>query len=133
MLSDDDLVVMAERIIRQYKDRLKSQRSDGRSQLSKAIEVAKASRSFLVFKNWVRYQMAREKGSGGPSSDIWKAKGSGGRTMGEAVCQAASEIERSSSNREETIAGLIKFLGYLRRAFIGLDYLDRIPAAGGEG
>ncbi len=130
MMSDDELVIMAERLIDRFKDKLQDklrrQISEGRTQLSKAIEVAKASRSFPVFINWVRYQMAREGTSGGTASEIW-------RIIGEAICASATQIERSDSDPQAAISSLIKFLGYLRRAFIGIDYMDRIPALGGEG
>ena len=125
MLSDDELVIMAERLVYELKDKLRKRASEGRSQLSKAIEVAKASKSFPVFVNWVRYQMARERTSGGSASEIW-------RVIGEPIYAATAEIERSDPDPQSAITSLVKFLGYLRRAFIGLDYMDRIPAIGGE-
>ncbi|HID55595.1 TPA: hypothetical protein EYP37_03635 [Candidatus Poribacteria bacterium] len=125
-MSDDELVVMAEKLISRFKDKLRQQSSEGRTQLSKAIEVAKASGSFPVFINWVRYQMARERTSGGAASEIW-------RVIGEAICATAAQIQRSGSDPQASISSLIKFLGYLRRAFIGINYMDRIPALGGEG
>lgn len=127
---DDWLVEMAERIVWEAKDKLGSA---SESQAQKAIEVATiAGGSIRLFRNWLRYQWARES-----SQELWSVKGDDkGKTIAEKIVAAIDEIDKkvkakapSASEQERyrmTMQAAARFLGYLKRALKAVDYLDRI-------
>ncbi len=95
----------------------------GRTQTSKAIEVAKAAESLSLFINWLRYQAAREK----EREKFWSQELPDGKILAEAIAADVNEI-KGKVTKEELMKSIALYLGYFRRAFIGLEFLDRIKA-----
>ncbi|GBC92722.1 hypothetical protein HRbin15_01199 [bacterium HR15] len=115
----DELVVEAERIIESRRQHLKGGET-GRTQMSNAIDAAQQTRSFAMFLNWLRYQMARKE-----SQEFWGAKDSANRTLGEQVADYVKK--RLQPEGELGMEKLVLLLGFMRRALVALEYLDRIP------
>lgn len=118
-MTDEELVITAERIIFSALAGLGRHEVTGRTQLSQAIEVAKTTQSPKVFANWLRYQKARE--------EFWRVD------TGEADIAKATHqtIETIASNRSGEVAmkEIVRFLGFLRRALVAKDHFDQIAAA----
>ena len=95
----------------------------GKTQTSKAIEVAQAAESPLLFINWLRYQAARER----ERDKFWSRELPDGQTLAEAIAADVNEIKGKSSSKE-LMKNVALYLGYFRRALIGIEYLDRIQA-----
>lgn len=93
----------------------------GKTQTSKAIEVAQAAESPLLFINWLRYQAARER----ERSKFWSQKLAGDKTLAEAITEDVNELKGKSPSGE-LIKNVALYLGYFRRTLIGLKYLDKI-------
>ena len=93
----------------------------GKTQTSKAIEVAQAAASPLLFINWLRYQAARER----ERDKFWSQSLPNGKLLAEAIAADVNEIKGKSSP-EELMKNVALYLGYFRRALIGLEYLDKI-------
>jgi len=114
----DELVRQAEAIIQDCF--AASGRSDsgstGRTQLSNAIDAINQSGSVVVFRNWLRYQTARE--------EFWRTRGSKG-TLAEQIDKYVQKLQ--SDHRDEAARYLTYFLGFMRRTLIALRYLDQIP------
>jgi hypothetical protein len=121
IFSPDELVQRAEKIILAAKEKLENEQETGKTQTSKAVEVAKAARSLRVFQNWLRYQMARE--------NFWRLPVDG-RPLAQYINEEASDFEKKSESKEAALKALVQFLGYLRRALIAVKYLDQIPPMG---
>lgn len=127
---DDWLVEKAERIVWEVKDKLKD---PSEAQAQKAIEVAAISQgSVRLFRNWLRYQWARES-----SQELWSVrKDDKGRTIAEKITTTIDEIDSkvkakvpSASEQERnriTMQAAARFLGYFKRALKAVNYLDRI-------
>jgi hypothetical protein len=90
--------------------------STGRTQLSNAIDAINQSGSVIVFRNWLRYQTARE--------EFWRTRGSKG-TLAEQIDEYVQKLQ--SDHRDEAARYLTHFLGFMRRTLIALRYLDQIP------
>ncbi|MCS7065563.1 MAG: hypothetical protein NZL85_04730 [Fimbriimonadales bacterium] len=119
----DELVLEAEQIIASLRSKLSPQSgTTGHTQMSNAIDAAQQTRSFAMFLNWLRYQMARE--------DFWRTQPEGGRMLGE---QVADRVKRLQSEGERGMEKLVLFLGFLRRALVAIKYLDQIPLQTGRG
>jgi hypothetical protein len=114
----DELVRQAEAIIQDCF--ASSGRSDGgstgRTQLSNAIDAINQSSSVVVFRNWLRYQTARE--------EFWRTRGSKGMLAEQIDKYVQSLHERAP---QESARYLTYFLGFMRRTLIALRYLDQIP------
>ncbi|GIV06139.1 MAG: hypothetical protein KatS3mg016_1714 [Fimbriimonadales bacterium] len=98
--------------------------STGRTQLSNAIDAINQAQGCIeLFINWLRYQMSRE--------DFWRTRGKNG-SLGEQVYKYAEELRKRDS--KNAAQNLTYFLGFLRRALVAMNYLDKIPAQlrGGE-
>lgn len=118
-LKEEQLVLLAEKIVSDLKEQLTGQEETGRTQAAKAIEVAMATDSLLVFRNWLRYQMFRLK--------FWRT-GEPGPELATRVEQAVDQIERQAEP-SEIMGQLARFLGYFRRALMAVKYLEQIPPA----
>ncbi|MCL6536573.1 MAG: hypothetical protein K6U77_10935 [Armatimonadetes bacterium] len=93
--------------------------STGRTQLSNAIDAINQSGSINVFRNWLRYQTARE--------DFWRTRGSKG-TLAEQIDKYVQKLQSDHRDHpEEAVRYLTYFLGFMRRTLIALRYLDQIP------
>lgn len=93
--------------------------STGRTQLSNAIDAINQARgSIEVFLNWLRYQMSRE--------EFWRASNRQGKMLGKLITHYANELQKRDP--EHAAHHLTHFLGFMRRAFVALNYLDQIPA-----
>jgi len=90
--------------------------STGRTQLSNAIDAINQSGSVIVFRNWLRYQTARE--------EFWRTRGSKG-TLAEQIDEYVQKLQREHG--DEAARYLTYFLGFMRRTLIALRYLDQIP------
>lgn len=117
------MVKRAEDLIRSLKEATKWEEAPdvGKTQTSKAIEVAQAAESPLLFINWLRYQAARER----ERSKFWSQKLAGDKTLAEAITEDVNELKGKSPSGE-LIKNVALYLGYFRRALIGLKYLDKI-------
>lgn len=99
----------------------------GKRQLSCAIDVAGTADTLRVFVNWLRYQVSREQ-----SRDFWARTTHNDTNLAEAVVQSLGLIRNELSKRcgkvsEETIMRAATFfLGYLRRAFVGREFLSSV-------
>jgi len=122
-LNEEQLVLLAEQIVSDLKEQLEGQEETGRTQAAKAIEVAMATESLLVFRNWLRYQMFRLK--------FWRT-GEPGPELATRVEQAVARIEREAEP-PEMMAQVARFLGYFRRALMAVQYLEQIPPARARG
>lgn len=118
-MTDEELVISAEQIIYGALAGLARHEVAGRTQLSQAIEVAKTTQSPKVFANWLRYQRERE--------DFWKVP-TGDSDIAKATHQAIGNIESKRSGAE-AMKEIVRFLGFLRRAFVAKDHFKQIPAA----
>lgn len=112
----------------------------GKSQVSKAMEVASRSPSLNVFLNWLYYQAARKS-----SADFWGAslQGQGGGQPGPTV---ASEVERTLVGVRDRLKQQVGparaealtmrcaaiFFGYLRRAIVAQELLVARRRQGGS-
>lgn len=117
------MVRKAEDLVKGFKEATGAEKAPdvGRTQTSKAIEVAQAAESPSLFINWLRYQAARERGR----DKFWSQELPDGKTLAEAIAADVNEIKKKVS-AEELMKGVALYLGYFRRALIGLEYLDRI-------
>ena len=126
----DELVERAEEVVRALKLPKGPDVEKGRTQASKALEVAESAGSLPVFVNWLRYQAARDK-----SAEFW-GRQAGDKPLAHRVTQdlgwVQSRVKTLSPDavpadlRDVTMRAVTRYLGYLRRAMIGADYLDEI-------
>jgi len=119
----DELVIEAEQIIGSLRQPLQARGGEtGRTQMSKAIDAAQQLRSFAMFLNWLRYQMARE--------EFWRIQSENGKTLGELVANCVSRLQ---SEGKQGMEKLVLLLGFMRRALVAIEHLDRIPPQIREG
>lgn len=134
----DKLVQQAEELV-QALDLPKGEGlSKGRTQASKALEVAQSAGSLKVFVNWLRYQAGRER-----SADFWSRQAGAHPSLARALTVALGDLQQQvdqlwtegtpQERRAATMKAATRLLGYFRRALIGADYLDAIMLdAGGK-
>lgn len=69
----DEMVLRAELLVQELKLKKGEGAKSGKTQASKALEVAQSAGSLSVFINWLRYQAGREKGGnqGHKSAEFW--------------------------------------------------------------
>jgi len=128
---DHDLLVRkAEALVRALREATgwKDAPDVGKTQSSKAIEVAQSAPILPLFVNWLRYQAAREE----EGKRFWSCPLKDRRVLAEALAADLQAIQKSVGP-EETMRAVTLYLGYFRRALVGLQFLDRIPAEAGEG
>jgi hypothetical protein len=119
----DKLVRRAEALISQLKASPKWDKDVGKTQASKAIEVAQSADSLRLFVNWLRYQAARES----ERQPFWSAP-LDKVTLAEALTTELNAIQQDQPGDPMPTVRL--FLGYFRRALVGVDFLDRIRVEG---
>lgn len=120
----DLLVAKAEELVRGLSS---DNEETGKTQLSRAIEVASTADTLRVFINWLRYQAGRER-----SRDFWTQTSRNDTTLAEAVAKSLDLIRKELSKRCENISdktimrATTLFLGYMRRAVVGSEFLSSI-------
>lgn len=135
----DDMVRRAEQLVRGIEgEHGEASKSDaikkGRTQMSKALEVAQSAGSLLVFTNWLRYQTARDN-----SREFW-SKRTSGRSVASAIVHDLTWLEGQVATRmagedaprrdQAAMVAATRYLGFLRRALIGAELLDEIMVGG---
>lgn len=140
MKLEDRLVCLAEEIVGAARNDLQGKEDSGRTQASNAISVACATDSILVFKNWLRYQRAREA--------FWRGQADLAKLVNEALDQISKQVsdevrqargesvnadQLAAEIRTKTMEAVVRFLGYFRRALYAVkdDSFDKILAACG--
>jgi hypothetical protein len=121
--SQEELVRKAEALVSQLKESKQWNKEVGRTQASKAIEVAQEAETLRLFVNWLRYQAARESNR----QPFWSAS-LARTTLAEVLSQELNAIQNAES--DDPMPKVRLFLGYFRRALIGADFLDRIKLEG---
>lgn len=126
----DEMVQRAERLVRDLNLPQNESVEKGKTQASKALEVAQTAGSLTVFINWLRYQAGRE------SSVLFWTKMAGKQTLARALTselnwlqsQVMSEMSQQSKAEQQQVVmrAVTRFLGYFRRALVGADYLSEI-------
>lgn len=126
----DEMVQRAERLVRDLNLPKGEGAEKGKTQASKALEVAQSADSLAVFVNWLRYQAGRES-----SASFW-TKTAGGQSLAKALITdlnwLQSEVVRRMSGMpkpeqsQATMRAASRFLGYFRRALVGADFLNEI-------
>jgi hypothetical protein len=124
----DELVLRAERLVNELGFKGADVAESGKTQASKALEVAQSAGSLPVFLNWVRYQAGREK-----SADFWR-RSAGRQDLARALSGELLWIQKQVHDQlgdlpkaEQDVAtmrAVVRFLGYFRRALIGAKYLQ---------
>lgn len=123
---NEELVVRAEEIVRAMGQSAKGLGDVSKSQLARAVEVARSARSPRVFNNWLAYQAGRDQ-----SREFWTHR-VGDRRLIDAVRETLAFIEERMREesvhdrklQQETVTeALVRFLGFLRRALVGWEYL----------
>lgn len=125
-MNQDELVQKAEALVSRLKAS-KWDKSVGRTQASKAIEVAQDAPTLRLFVNWIRYQAARES----ERQPFWSVDLGQGRekaNLAEALTQELNAIQKA--HPENPMPAVRLFLGYFRRALVGVKFLDRIKMEG---
>lgn len=125
-VNQDELVRKAEALVSQLKAS-KWDESVGRTQASKAIEVAQDAPTLRLFVNWLRYQAARES----ERQPFWSVELGRGRekaNLAEALTRELNAIQRAQP--EHPMRAVRLFLGYFRRALVGVKFLDEIKVEG---
>ena len=125
----EQLVEAAEQVVKDLRIDARSAEEMGKSQASKAIQVAQAADSLRVFINWVRYQAGRER-----SADFWSRETGSDQKLVERLAGEFREFEQKlagriadESRRGPTLmAAVVLFLGYFRRALVGYQYLTKV-------
>ncbi len=126
----DEMVQRAERLVRSLKLSKDEGIEKGKTQASKALEVAQTANSLGVFVNWLRYQAGRE------SSALFWTKQAGQQRLAKALTAELNwlqgEIVRQMpeaakvEQQQITMRAVTRFLGYFRRALVGANFLDEI-------
>lgn len=132
ILSDlqDAMVRRAEQLVLDLNLKTGEGALKGKTQASKALEVAQTAGSLSVFVNWLRYQAGREQ-----SADFWTRQ-AGKHSLARALAEELGWLQKEVAARlpdtdrkqqsEATMRATTRFLGYFRRALIGADHLDKI-------
>jgi hypothetical protein len=119
----DFLVEQAEQIVRLLRG---GQNDAGKTQLSRAIDVAMSADTLRVFLNWLRYQGARER-----SQDFWQVQ-CGNDTVIHIVERILNDIDKRLKTKNNSVSNrtimraVTLFLGYLRRAYIAKELLQGV-------
>ncbi|RMF34388.1 MAG: hypothetical protein D6759_05910 [Chloroflexi bacterium] len=121
-IDHDWLVRKAEDLVQRLKQSGWQGSDQGKTQASKAIEVAQDASSLRLFVNWLRYQAAREREKKQPG--FW-SRSLDGQLLAEAMVADLQEIQQQFG-KDRTMQGVRLYLGYFRRALVGIRYLDRI-------
>jgi hypothetical protein len=110
----------------------------GRTQASKALEVAQTAGSLKVFVNWLRYQAGRER-----SDEFWSRQTGKEASLARALTLALGNLQQrideawGTADDQQRNAVMMqaatRFLGYFRRALIGAEYLDQVMLTDKEG
>lgn len=123
---NEELVVRAEEIVQAMGQQAGGLEDLSKSQLARAIDVARNARSPRVFHNWLAYQAGRDQ-----SRAFW-TQAIGNRQLIDWVRETLQFIEARLDEkvlpdqklRQEAVTeALIRFLGFLRRSMVGRDYL----------
>ena len=125
-INQDELVQKAEALVSQLK-KSKWDESVGRTQASKAIEVAQDASTLRLFVNWLRYQAARES----DRQPFWSVGLGEGRKkvkLAEALTRELNAIQKA--HPKDPMRAVRLFLGYFRRALVGVQFLDDIKVEG---
>lgn len=135
----DEMVQRAEQIVIDLNLSPDVGLSVGRTQASKALEVAQTAGSLKVFVNWLRYQAGRER-----SAEFWSHQAGSQSSLAKALTlelgklqQRIAELWPTADERQRraaTMQATTRFLGYFRRALIGAKYLKDVmlPEQGGK-
>jgi len=139
----DEMVKQAEKLVIELNLSKGEGLSKGRTQASKALEVAQSAGSLRVFINWLRYQAGRER----PNDKFWSKENKHEKdgqkkdkkeiSLAEAVAYELGRLQQKvgqkligdSAQNEVIMQAVTRFLGYFRRALIGADYLNEIQLA----
>ncbi len=121
-IDHDWLVRKAESLVQRLKRSNWQESDQGKTQASKAIEVAQDASSLRLFVNWLRYQAAREREKKQPG--FW-SRSLDGQVLAEAMVADLREIQQQLGE-DQTMEGVRLYLGYFRRALVGIKYLDSI-------
>lgn len=123
---NEELVARAEEIVRSMGQSAGKLEGVSKSQLARAIEVARSARSPRLFNNWLAYQAGRDQ-----SHEFWTHR-VGDRKLIDWVRETLAVIEARVGEqqpsdpelrREVVTEALVRFLGFLRRALVGCEYL----------
>jgi hypothetical protein len=134
----DDMVKWAEQLVIDLNLPKGDGLSKGRTQASKALEVAQTAGSLKVFVNWLRYQAGRER-----PAEFWSRQTSKESSLARALTLALGTLQRridkewstadDQQRRAVMMQAATRFMGYFRRALIGADYLGQVMLADKEG
>lgn len=121
----DELVLRAEKLVA-----ARAQAIDvGKTQMSRAVATASAPGvTPRVFINWLRCQAAREK----DRSQFWTLQSDSRKSLAEEVADQIDWIVQQPDLPNKTEA-ITRFLGYMRRALVGAEWLDVIRLTGDGG
>lgn len=123
---NEQLVARAEKIVQALGPRDENQQDVSKSQLARAIDVARAAQSAAVFQNWLAYQAGRKE-----SGAFWTTR-AGDRelirwvegTLGWIKKEIdAQQLGDAAVRRQAVTEALVRFLGFLRRAFVGAKFV----------
>lgn len=118
----------AEEIVQELGQGANSQQDVSKSQLARAIDVARAAQSPAVFRNWLAYQAGRKE-----TGAFWNLP-VGDRKLIRRVEEALTWIERAikaqelgdeGARRQAVTEALVRFLGFLRRAVVGAEFVQQ--------
>lgn len=117
-MTNEEMVKKAEEMVQQLRG--VSDGDEGKSQLSRAQDVAYESPGVRVFVNWLNYQRARSA-----SKSFW-ALDCDKTNIGDHVVKFALDLDKQGElSQEEKSRCLARFLGYLKRAFVAREYLTK--------
>lgn len=131
----DEMVQRAEKLVRNLNLPADEGVEKGKTQASKALEVAQTAGTLTVFINWLRYQAGRE------SSALFWTKSAGQQSLAKALTselnwlqgQVTGKMTGQSKVEQQQVVmrAATRFLGYFRRALIGVKFLDEIALGKG--
>lgn len=134
----DEMVKQAEQLVIDLNLPKGDGLSKGRTQASKALEVAQTAGSLKVFVNWLRYQAGRER-----SAEFWSRQTGKEPSLARALTLALGDLQRcideewstadDQQRRAVMMQAVTRFMGYFRRALIGADYLGQVMLVDKEG
>ena len=127
----DEMVTRAEQLVIDLRLPKGDGLSKGRTQASKALEVAQTAGSLKVFVNWLRYQAGRER-----SAEFWSRQAGKEPSLARALTielgnlqQRIQQVWGTADDQQRNAAVMQaaqRFMGYFRRALIGAEYLDQV-------
>ncbi|MGB9886315.1 MAG: hypothetical protein ACPLRW_04880 [Moorellales bacterium] len=130
---NEELVQRAETIVCALGQQQGRMEELGKSQLSRAIDVARSAGSVRVLRNWLAYQAAREQ-----SRAFW-AQSAGETLLIDHVKKTLAFIEErtnqsfssdAEARRAAATEAAVRFLGFLRRAFMARELILRWEGSG---